>query len=693
MNRWRKIGRASHKTIGGSAFLLLVLGWATVDRAGAQPKADDGKNSPQATVRSFLRAASFARESPKYIKAAIECLDLSGHPPERRNPGLLANHLEAILRARDVDTDSIPVKTEETTYVLPDTQGVRIALQRQPDGRWLFDRETVAQIPKMWTDIQKQLQDKNREAAALNISPDFASARATFRTFLKAHFRHDTATVLKCLDLQDVPAVARQEVGLQVANKLRQIILRYRLLIFQEMPDANYSDPYVWLSQPEGTIELVRRASGEHKGEWVFSRATVQSVDQLFGVFEGKPYLPEVAASNSAAIYPDPWQAPELWLRGFLSDWLKTEIGTLLGAHVQLYEVIGCLFVLALSFLITRLGTSGLFLVARHLLRLRGWEISLETLRRRLRPTGRFLGLACLRWGTLVLAVDRETLVLVLTLLNPLFLVLGMLALNGLIDLVGDLIEAHQTAGRRTTAVTQMLWPVASLVTKILLLLGTLFRLMSIFSWDVSTLLAGLGIGGLAFALGAQDSLKNLFGSFTLIADRPFVVGETVQIGTEGAGTVEFVGLRSTRIRTSDDTLLIVPNSNLTTMNIINYGRRRYRRYQTRIGIVYNTPLERVMTFRDRIREVIQQEQRTRKDHFEVAIIDLESSNIAILVDVYFEVPDRVQELEARDSLIVAILRLADELQIQPLAPAATNESRAKISHADFDEADLRQSA
>src|SRR5262249_35071650 len=190
-----------------------------------------------------------------------------------------------------------------------------------------------------------------------------------------------------------------------------------------------------------------------------------------------------------------------------------------------------------------------------------------------------------------------------LAVLNPLSWVLGMWALVRLIDLAGDVMEAHLAAGKRRPEITQMLWPVGSLVIKITLFVATLVHLMALFSWDMTAVLTGLGIGGLAFALGAQDTLKNLFGSFTLIADRPFVVGESVKIGNNDVGVVEVVGLRSTRIRTTDDTLLIVPNSSLTSIEITNYGRRRYRRYQTRIGVSYSTSLERLAAFRDGIQE------------------------------------------------------------------------------------------
>jgi MscS family membrane protein len=249
--------------------------------------------------------------------------------------------------------------------------------------------------------------------------------------------------------------------------------------------------------------------------------------------------------------------------------------------------------------------------------------------------------------------------------------VLGAWAVFRWIDLIGDVIEERLTSGDRGSELTQMLWPVASLATKILLFLATLFHLMSIFSWDVSTVLAGLGIGGFAFALGAQDSLKNLFGSFTLIADRPFVVGEHVKIGDQ-EGVVELVGLRSTRIRAPDDTLLTVPNSNLTTMNITNYGRRRLRHYAATLSVVHATPLDRLAAFRAGIRNLILQHEHINKERFEVAISNLGPSSIDLQLSVYFEGVNRAQEVESREALILAIVRLAESLQVEFAYPTHT---------------------
>jgi MscS family membrane protein len=699
----------TRRTLSAAVAVLLLLGGLPAGVApparGQQP--ENKHRTPRATVRTFLRAVSMSQESPHLIQEATSCLDYSAI--NKPNPDMLARHLEAILSVKEIDTELIP-DTETVPgmgdgdlYLFPDPGGDRIALQRSGlDDKWQFDAMTVASIPKMWPAAQKRLQEKNKEAAALNISPEFASPRATFWTFTTAYYRHDTERVLKCLDLSDISPVAREEVGAQLANKLRQILYRDRPVIFQDIPDTNYSVPYPWLSLPSGVIELVRTASGPRKGEWVFSRETVRSIDPLYHAYEDLPYLTEHQGTTHHL--PTFWHTPELWVRNQMPGWLKMPLlgqaapvaapapppaegqppaageppqesrppSTETKLHLALYELLGYVILLVLAGAATWLTTWLLALVVGGFVRWRGWAVPRETIKRRLRPTGFFLGCLLLRWGVLILGGSEPLMVGFLTVLNPLVWILGTWALFRWIDLVGDLVEAHLVAGKRGVEIAQMLWPVGSLASKIALFLVTMFKLMSMFNWDVGTVLAGLGIGGVAFALGAQDSLKNLFGSFTLIADRPFVVGENVKIGDRDVGVVEVVGLRSTRIRTADDTLLIVPNSNLTTMNITNYGRRRYRRLLTQIGVVYGTSPEKLLAFRDGIRAIIMSEKRTRKTGFDVAVNELGDSAIKIVVSVYFEVVDGRQESEAREALILAILELADRLHVDLAFPTQT---------------------
>jgi MscS family membrane protein len=218
------------------------------------------------------------------------------------------------------------------------------------------------------------------------------------------------------------------------------------------------------------------------------------------------------------------------------------------------------------------------------------------------------------------------------------------------------------------TTLAAMGFPVLSLVLKILVVATGLAAVLRLFDVDVGTVLAGLGIGGLAFALAAQDTLKNFFGSLMLIADRTFRVGDLVKIG-ENEGVVESVGLRSTRIRGLDDALLTVPNSDLTTAHVTNFGARRHRRFRTTITVAHGTTPDRLIRFRDGILELIREHDRVRQQKYEVAVNDLGTSGIVILIQVFFEVPDGHAELTARDSLILDILRLAERLGISLDSP------------------------
>lgn len=191
-------------------------------------------------------------------------------------------------------------------------------------------------------------------------------------------------------------------------------------------------------------------------------------------------------------------------------------------------------------------------------------------------------------------------------------------------------------------------------------------------SLDMKGLLTGLGIGGIAFALAAKDTLSNLFGSLTVIIDRPFTIGDWVVIDGKIEGTVEQVGLRSTRIRTFYDSLITVPNGTLTNTHIDNYGMRRFRRFSTKIGVQYDTPPEKLEAFCEGIRQIIVNHKWTRKDYFHVYFNEFAESSLNILLYVFWEVPDWASELHERHRLLMDILRLGHDLGIDFAFPTQT---------------------
>jgi MscS family membrane protein len=189
---------------------------------------------------------------------------------------------------------------------------------------------------------------------------------------------------------------------------------------------------------------------------------------------------------------------------------------------------------------------------------------------------------------------------------------------------------------------------------------------------NMKNILAGMGIGGIAFALAAKDTVSNLFGSFTVLVDRPFSIGDWVVINDKIEGTVVEVGLRSTRIKTFYDSIITVPNGNLTSAHIDNLGQRKYRRYTTKLTIDYGTPADKVENFCEAVRQVILKHPYTRKDYFHVYFNDLGASALEILLYVFWEVPDWSCELNERQNLLLDIMRVADEMGINFAYPTQT---------------------
>jgi MscS family membrane protein len=180
-----------------------------------------------------------------------------------------------------------------------------------------------------------------------------------------------------------------------------------------------------------------------------------------------------------------------------------------------------------------------------------------------------------------------------------------------------------------------------------------------------------MGIGGLAIALAAKDTVGNVFGSLAILFDRPFEIGDWVTIG-DVDGTVEKVGIRSTRIRTFYNSLITVPNSVIINATIDNYGQRRFRRIRIFLGITYDTPPDKIEAFCEGIREVIRQHPYTRKDYYHVYLNNFSESSLDILLYCFQECPDWSTELRERQRLFLDILRLAKHLGVEFAFPTQT---------------------
>jgi MscS family membrane protein len=249
-----------------------------------------------------------------------------------------------------------------------------------------------------------------------------------------------------------------------------------------------------------------------------------------------------------------------------------------------------------------------------------------------------------------------------------------------LIDLFAELIGQH--ASKSATRIDDVLIPMVRKTAKVILVIFGLLNLAPILGLDLGPLLAAIGIGSFGLAFAFKNSLENVFGSVTVILDRPFMVGDWVVIdGVEG--TVEDVGLRSTKVRTFYNSLVSIPNSNLITKSVDNYGRRKYRRWSTKVGILYGTPPARIDAFCEGIRELVRQHPYTRKDYYQVWLNGFAESSLEVLVYVFWEAPDWQTELRERHRLMLDIIRIADELGIDFAFPTRTLHVRRADSNND----------
>jgi len=173
---------------------------------------------------------------------------------------------------------------------------------------------------------------------------------------------------------------------------------------------------------------------------------------------------------------------------------------------------------------------------------------------------------------------------------------------------------------------------------------------------DVCAVLTGLGIGGLAVAFAAQDTIANLFGSFVVVLDHPFRVGDYVRIGA-AEGTVEDIGLRSTRLRSADRTQIVLPNKTAAAETIVNFTRMPQRRVDQKLGLTYATNPEQMEAVLGDIRRILGEDPGVHQEFVVVNFTDYNASSLDIQI-IYFTVdPDFRKHLAVRERINLKIMR------------------------------------
>lgn len=203
-----------------------------------------------------------------------------------------------------------------------------------------------------------------------------------------------------------------------------------------------------------------------------------------------------------------------------------------------------------------------------------------------------------------------------------------------------------------------------------LVITGVLLFLQNM-GYSVGSLLAGLGIGGAAIALASKDTVSNLFGAIVIFLDRPFQVGDWIEVGNI-EGTVEEIRLRTTKIRTFPNSIITMPNANLTTGAINNWSRMNKRRIKMTVGITYDTPADKVEKAVEKIREIIKTDPAIHDDFFLVYFDGFGPYSLDILIYCFTKSIVWAEFLASKEKFMLSIMHEFKKIGVEFAFPTQT---------------------
>ncbi|MDK1020954.1 MAG: mechanosensitive ion channel family protein, partial [Candidatus Hydrogenedentes bacterium] len=578
-----------------------------------------------------------------------------------------------------IDVDSIsddPEGTDEAVQLDPENEENTVIIHHNDDegedSLWTFSQRQFEEKAEELQVVAEEAAEEKAEEIDASADPRLATPRRTMQTFLDALTVPDAwdsggrENAIDTFDLSDVPENVREARGEDMAILLKKILDRDRIVVLQEIPDETDATTYIHLrdpNDPRRKIEIAPVSVGEEGAEttiFKFSQVTLESLQPLWDdIYRDRETVSGVVE-----------EVPRVF-RQELRDWIAGNYPFLVREDLLLenWQWLGLLVIVLLGMIVSRIAAFFLLILVRRFFRREDFQLDTKLEIGFVRP----IRIAIMAWVWWIamrpLGLDSDVLSKMKTGVATLSAAAAVWAIYRLVDILGTYVAA--LALKTENKYDDMVVPLIVRSLKVFVVAVGIIFVIQMAGNDTTKLLAGLGIGGLAFALAAKDTIGNLFGSLTLLFDRPFRIGDSVQIG-DVDGSIESVGMRSTRVRTFYNSVVTIPNSELTNTAIDNFGARQYRRFKTEIGIAYNTPPEKIDAFCEGIREFIRKHPFTRKDTYHVYLNSFGDSSLNILLYCFFENADYAIELRERHRLILDVIRLASRLGVEFAFPTQT---------------------
>jgi len=227
-----------------------------------------------------------------------------------------------------------------------------------------------------------------------------------------------------------------------------------------------------------------------------------------------------------------------------------------------------------------------------------------------------------------------------------------------LVNVVQDVVTLIDTDGVSDGTDKTLVSALESVLRFFIVFIGAIFIADAV-GLNLTSLIAGLGISGLALALAAKDTISNFFGALTVLLDRPFKVGDWVVVGGSEGEVIE-INLRTTLIRTGLDTVITIPNANLVSTPVENYGKRRWRRWQTMLHFDINSHPDKVEAFRDDVLQSIENNAATMNEESSwCRVNDISATSIDVSLNLYWDVQSGANERQEKEKFLLEIMQHA----------------------------------
>ena len=494
-------------------------------------------------------------------------------------------------------------------------------------------------------------QEENAPAEQAPVIPaddfDRGTPRRSADGFMAAVDKGDFETAVEFMDLRNLRGEATNLTGAQLARRLSVIIARATWVDVDallddpagrkndNLPDYRDSIGVVLDEGKELRLLMQKVPRGDGVSIWKISNATVSMIPELYQLYG----YPQAVEDFRRTI-------PKVNILGY--ELFKLLI--VLATGVVMYFVV-FLIALAIRRILADPGTPSHKRIFRFLLLPFGIWVVIITSNAVATSLGR--GISAEAWRQL----------------TPIPLLITVWMLFGGMNLFRDVYSNRlQRHGRPGAAV--LLQPASSAL-KLLIAVAAILIYMDKIGINITTVLAGLGVGGIAVALALQKPMEDVFGAFTLYTQQPIRVGDFCRIGAE-TGTIEEIGLRTTRLRTLSNTLIAIPNGRLANEPIDNISARKMIRYRPILRLRYDTTPEQMQQILTGIRDLFSSHEQVLPDSQRVRFKEIADDALLIEANSYVNTTDWATYLELAEELNIRILKIVASAGTSLSLPAKT---------------------